>query len=178
MVGNPPHITVKDAALNAAYRSRYSSCHIKYSLAVPFTDRFFELALPGRDRRSAGHVGTITTNSFMKREFGSKLIEQFLPRVDLTHVIDASGAYIPGHGTPTVILFGRDRRPVGDTVRTVMGIKGEPTTPEDPAQELVWRAIVTQLDRRGGCEPARFSRTQETSFQKVRFSQTVDWSIP
>jgi len=41
------------------------------------------------------------------------LIEVFLPRVDLTHVIDTSGAYIPGHGTPTVILFGRDRRPGG-----------------------------------------------------------------
>jgi len=41
------------------------------------------------------------------------LIEVFLPRVDLTHVIDTSGAYIPGHGTSTVILFGRDRRPGG-----------------------------------------------------------------
>ncbi|MGH8627807.1 MAG: BREX-2 system adenine-specific DNA-methyltransferase PglX, partial [Gammaproteobacteria bacterium] len=149
VVGKPPYITVKDAALNAAYRSRYSTCHMKYSLAVPFTERFFELALPGRDRRSAGHVGMITTNSFMKREFGSKLIERFLPRVDLTHVIDTSGAYIPGHGTPTVILFGRDRPPVASTVRTVMGIKGEPATPEDPAQGLVWRAIVTQVDRAG-----------------------------
>ena len=54
----------------------------------------------------------ITANSFMKREFGKKLIEEFFPTVDLTHVIDTSGAYIPGHGTPTVILFGRNRRPV------------------------------------------------------------------
>jgi hypothetical protein len=46
----------------------------------------------------------------MKREFGSKLIEQVLPRLDLSHVVDTSGAYIPGHGTPTVILFGRHRR--------------------------------------------------------------------
>ena len=44
----------------------------------------------------------------MKREFGKKLIEEFFPRVDLTHVIDTSGAYIPGHGTPTVILFGTE----------------------------------------------------------------------
>ncbi len=43
---------------------------------------------------------------------GKKLIEQFLPGIDLTHVIDTSGAYIPGHGTPTVLLFGRNRRPV------------------------------------------------------------------
>ncbi|WP_434735406.1 Eco57I restriction-modification methylase domain-containing protein [Candidatus Accumulibacter necessarius] len=49
VVGNPPYIVVKDAALNAAYRKRYASCHMKYSLGAPFTERFFELALTGRD---------------------------------------------------------------------------------------------------------------------------------
>jgi len=85
----------------------------------------------------------------MKREFGSKLIEQVLPRLDLTHVVDTSGAYIPGHGTPTVLLFGRHRPPVSEGVRTVMGIKGEPNAPEVPAQGLVWRAIVDQIDMVG-----------------------------
>ena len=148
VVGNPPYIVVKDSALNAAYRQRYASCHMKYSLGAPFTERCFELALTGNGR-PAGFVGLITANSFMKREFGSKLIEQVLPRLDLTHVIDTSGAYIPGHGTPTVILFGRHRAPVDVAVRTVMGIKGEPSTPDDPAQGLVWSAIVGQIDRAG-----------------------------
>jgi hypothetical protein len=89
----------------------------------------------------------ITANSFMKREFGKKLIEEFFPRIDLTHVIDTSGAYIPGHGTPTVILFGRARKPVGDTVRAVLGIKGEPSTLDDPAKGLVWQSILRQIDR-------------------------------
>lgn len=146
VVGNPPYIVVKDAALNAAYRSVYASCHKKYSLGAPFTERFFELAATGAESRKAGYVGLITANSFMKREFGSKLIEQVLPRLDLTHVVDTSGAYIPGHGTPTVILFGRHRNPVDAGVRTVMGIKGEPSTPDDPAQGLVWSAIVAQVD--------------------------------
>ncbi len=149
VVGNPPYITVKDAALNAAYRARYVTCHRQYSLGVPFTERFFELAIPGSEREPAGYVGLITANSFMKREFGKKLIEDFLPRIDLSHVIDTSGAYIPGHGTPTVILFGRDRPPLTSVVRTVMGIKGEPSTPADPAQGLVWRAIVEQVDVAG-----------------------------
>ena len=70
---------------------------------------------PPTTGRPAGYVGMITANSFMKREFGKKLIEEFFPEVDLTHVIDTSGAYIPGHGTPTVILFGRNRRPVSVT---------------------------------------------------------------
>lgn len=146
VVGNPPYIVVKDAALNAAYRARYASCHMKYSLGAPFTERFFELAVTGREGQAAGFVGEITTNSFMKREFGSKLIEEVLPRVDLTHVIDTAGAYIPGHGTPTVILLGRHRVPVESTVRAVMGIKGEPSTPPDPAHGLVWSAILGQID--------------------------------
>lgn len=150
VVGNPPYIVVKDAALNAAYRSQYASCHMKYSLGAPFTERFFELAVTGHpaEGRAAGFVGLITANSFMKREFGSKLIEQVLPRLDLTHVVDTSGAYIPGHGTPTVILFGRHRRPAEEhnPIRTVMGIKGEPSTPADPAHGLVWSAILAQID--------------------------------
>lgn len=149
VVGNPPYIVVKDAALNAAYRRQYASCHMKYSLGAPFTERFFELALTGGDGQGAGFVGLITANSFMKREFGCKLIEQVLPRLDLSHVIDTSGAYIPGHGTPTVILFGRHRAPVGETVRTVMGIKGEPGIPDDPTIGLAWSAITGQIDHAG-----------------------------
>jgi hypothetical protein len=152
VVGNPPYIVVKDSALNAAYRDRYASCHRKYSLGCPFTERFFQLAVTGERFGEAGFVGLITANSFMKREFGSKLIEDVLPRLDLTHVIDTSGAFIPGHGTPTVILLGRHRPPhdelnsPSNTVRAVMGIKSEPSKPDDPAQGLVWQAIVNQID--------------------------------
>jgi hypothetical protein len=150
VVGNPPYIVVKDAALNAAYRKLYASCHRQYSLGAPFTERFFELALTGGvGGQSAGFVGLITANSFMKREFGSKLIEEVLPKLDLTHVIDTAGAYIPGHGTPTVILFGRHRLPVTNQIRTVMGIKGEPSTPANPAQGQVWSAIIRQINAPG-----------------------------
>jgi hypothetical protein len=171
VVGNPPYIVVRDAALNATYRNHYASCHMKYSLGAPFTERFFELAVTGRDTRPAGFVGLITTNSFMKREFGSKLIEQVLPRLDLSHVVDTSGAYIPGHGTPTVILFGRHRAPVGDGVRTVMGIKGEPSTPDDPARGLVWSAIVGQIDRAGSeSEFVSVADTPRATFTKHPWS--------
>ena len=151
VVGNPPYITPKDRALNQGYRERFGSCHRKYSLAVPFTERFFDLAhapAPGA-AEPAGFVGMITANSFMKREFGRKLIEEFIPRWDLNHVVDTSGAYIPGHGTPTVILFGRHRQPVDRSVRAVMGIRSEPTIPDDAAKGLVWSAIGAQVDRPG-----------------------------
>jgi len=143
VVANPPYITPKDSALNAAYRERYATCYRLYSLAVPFLERIVSLAVDG------GCTGQITANSFMKREFGKKLIEEFLPRIDLTHVIDTSGAYIPGHGTPTVILFARNRQPIASTLRTVMGIRGEPSTPGDPPRGLVWSAIVEQVDQPG-----------------------------
>jgi len=149
VVGNPPYITVKDKALNQAYRNAYQSCHMKYSLGVPFSERFFELALAGEQPQATGFVGMITTNSFMKREFGKKLIEQVFPKLDLTHVIDTSGAYIPGHGTPTVILLGRHRAPTATDVRLVMGIRGEPSTPPDPSNGLVWQAILAQIDSPG-----------------------------
>ncbi len=150
VVANPPYITPKDPAANAEYRERYTTCHRSYSLAVPFMERLFDLALRGTPSRPAGFVGQITANSFMKREFGSKLIEQFLAKeVDLTHVIDTSGAYIPGHGTPTVILLGRNRLPIGDRVRAVLGIRGEPSAPAEPAKGLVWRSIVELIDSPG-----------------------------
>jgi hypothetical protein len=155
VVGNPPYIIVRDRAQNESYRQLYSTCHQKYSLGVPFTQRFWDLAIRKGEKiradaeavsPAAGFIGMITANSFMKREFGKKLVEDFFPKHDLTHVLDTSGAYIPGHGTPTVILFGRAQKPVGATVRAVLGIKGEPSTPADPGHGLVWRSIVSQVD--------------------------------
>ncbi|MCY7289020.1 MAG: BREX-2 system adenine-specific DNA-methyltransferase PglX, partial [Cryobacterium sp.] len=151
VVGNPPYITVKDRLENQAYRDRYGSCSGAYALSVPFAERMFQLAVrtDGSDR-AAGVVGQITANSFMKREFGKKLIEQFLPTVHLTHVIDTSGAYIPGHGTPTVILVGRNHwGRKDDPIRAVLGTRGEPNQPSDPARGLVWTAITEQIGQTG-----------------------------
>ncbi|MET7749028.1 BREX-2 system adenine-specific DNA-methyltransferase PglX [Micromonospora sp. NPDC005367] len=152
VVGNPPYIVVKDKGLNDAYRKMYPACSGKYALSVPFAQRFFQLAKTGDgDGKGAGLVGQITANSFMKREFGKKMIEQlFAIDVSLTHVIDTSGAYIPGHGTPTVILIGRNtNRGRAGTIRTVMGIRGEPSAPSNPSEGHVWQAIVGQVHRPG-----------------------------
>jgi hypothetical protein len=151
VVGNPPYITVKDKRANDEYRKHYATCHRQYSMAVPFTERFFDLAVDGRSDEGQGRggfVGMITANSFMKREFGTKLIEQYLPTQHLTHVIDTSGAYIPGHGTPTVILFARNQPPHGD-VRAVLGIRGEPGRPANAAKGVVWSSIVGLVDQPG-----------------------------
>ncbi|WP_241474728.1 BREX-2 system adenine-specific DNA-methyltransferase PglX [Nocardiopsis xinjiangensis] len=156
VVGNPPYITAKgDNQENQNYRKRYSSCKGTYALSVPFAERFFNLARrAGGDKVGAGFVGQITANSFMKREFGKKLIEEFFRNeVRLSHVIDASGAFIPGHGTPTVILFGRNMKSSHTgSIRAVLGIRGEPEQPTVPAEGLVWSAIVDQIRDSGGSD--------------------------
>ncbi|TVR43182.1 MAG: BREX-2 system adenine-specific DNA-methyltransferase PglX [Planctomycetota bacterium] len=179
VVGNPPYIAVKDAAEREAIKRVYSSCFKKWTLSVPFSERFFDLAQPGsagfqpassqeplakRRSQGAGFVGFINSNNFTKREFGKGLIEgtkqgkEFVPgllaTIDLSHVLDTSGCYIPGHGTPTVILFGRNQ-PASPTrpVRTVMGIRGEPGRPDDAANGQVWRALVDNLGSAGAETP-------------------------
>ncbi|SIO85590.1 BREX-2 system adenine-specific DNA-methyltransferase PglX [Nocardiopsis sp. JB363] len=153
VVGNPPYITVKDKSLNALYRDLYSACAGGYALSVPFAQRFFELVKHGdSDGLGYGMVGQITANSFMKREFGTKLIEEyFAHQVELTEVIDTSGAYIPGHGTPTVILVGRRRggKERLGPIRTVRSVQGEPSVPENPEDGLVWSEIVAQIGNPG-----------------------------
>src|SRR5690606_17157816 len=72
VVGNPPYITVKDPALNALYRARFETCHRQYSLGVPFTERFWQLARHDTDPERCGYIGMITANSFMKRELDRK----------------------------------------------------------------------------------------------------------
>ncbi|MDN6281832.1 MAG: BREX-2 system adenine-specific DNA-methyltransferase PglX [Corynebacterium sp.] len=147
VVGNPPYITVKDKALNKLYRSKYGDyLSGKYALTSPFMVKFFRLAKGPNVTGPAGWVGQITSNSFMQRQFGKPLIEQFFGEVDLREVIDTSGAYVPGHGTPTAILVGRHSHPSRRKVVGVLGIQGEPGVPADPAHGVVWSSIVDNID--------------------------------
>ena len=148
VVANPPYITAADAALNRSYRERYQSCSGQYSLAVPFFERLMSLAiaLEANGAIQSGYVGMITSNSFMKKEFGQKLVSQFMPRWDLETVIDTAGATIPGHDTPTAILLLRHRFPTRTCVRVLMGKQGDPYDLTDPAAGPVWASIVSQVD--------------------------------
>ncbi|MGH4021345.1 MAG: BREX-2 system adenine-specific DNA-methyltransferase PglX [Pseudonocardiaceae bacterium] len=149
VVGNPPYLTVRDRKLYKQYRERYDACSGRYSLTVPFAQRFFQLARPANHGRGAGYVGQLAANSFMKREFGRELIEKFFAKqVALTHVIDTSGAFIPGHGTPTVILVGRNHHtPERDDIFTVVGLRGEPAIPATPELGLVWQSLLHNSSR-------------------------------
>lgn len=81
-------------------------------------------------------------NSFMKRAHGAALVTETLPLYDLTHVVDLSGCYIPGHGTPTVLLVGRAQEPRSGRVLLVSGRRGEPSRPEAPECGQAWCSVV------------------------------------
>ena len=144
VVGNPPYIQPRDKALNAAYREKFGKiCKGTYQLTVPFMIQFFALAKRGEQ---SGWVGQITGSGFMDRQFGAPLVENFLPTRDLRLLEDTSGAYIPGHGTPTIIIVGRNQSPASYTVRAILGIRGEPGRPDNPAKGRVWTSIVDHVD--------------------------------
>ena len=80
-------------------------CVRKFHLLCPFLALGFHLLRPG------GQLGYVVSNAFATRAFGRPLVERFLPAVDLQKVIDCSGLLFEGHGTPTYLLFGANRRP-------------------------------------------------------------------
>lgn len=144
VVGNPPYITEKDGTKRKKYRDMYESAAGKYALAAPFTERFFDLGVEG------GFVGLINSNAWTKRDYGKTLIEKVLPRLDILKVIDTSGCYLPGHGTPTLLLFGRNRKGQADAnIVAVLGKRGERDEPHEPALAPVWTEITGHHDQLG-----------------------------
>ncbi len=143
VVANPPYINLKDAGLRNLYRKLYKTCSGSYQVSVPFTECALDLSETG------GYVGMITSIAFTKQQFGRVLVEEFLPNWDLTTVIDTSGVYLPGHGTPTVILFLRRRRPLGPVLRMVRGIRGQIGVPDVPSKAPIWIEISNHSDVAG-----------------------------
>src|SRR5690606_19181908 len=83
-----------------------------------------------------------------------------------------SGAYIPNHPTPTVILLARNETPQGDSIRAVLGIRGEPGVPDDAGRGKVWQSIVKLLHNAG----AQNEFVSVVNQPRQRYSQHP-WSI-
>lgn len=146
VVGNPPYVAVADKKKREDYRRAWpQSATGKYSLSAPMTERFVLMPIVG------GFAGLIVANNFCKRSFGRGVIERVLPNLSLNLVVDTSGAYLPGHGTPTLMLFcSRDKIDVAShEVGVVAGKHGEPSEPADPARGLVWTAITEHWSEPG-----------------------------
>lgn len=136
VVGNPPYITEKDKAKKRRFKELYDSITGRWALGAPFTQRFFDLALSG------GFVGMINTNAWTKRDYGKVLIEKILPRFDIERIVDTAGCYLPGHGTSTLLLFGRNRPSTDAAIPAVLGKRGEQEVPQAPSLAPVWSEII------------------------------------
>ncbi len=147
VVGNPPYITVKDKALNKVYRAKYRGRlqgHVRAHRAL-----HGPVLRPGQARRP-GRLGRPDHQQLLHEARVRLQAHRGLPRPPGSALVaDTSGAYIPGHGTPTVIIVGRNDAPVAPTVRAVLGVRGEPGRPDDPAKGIVWTSICEHVDDPG-----------------------------
>ncbi|HEX9045554.1 MAG TPA: hypothetical protein VF988_00890, partial [Verrucomicrobiae bacterium] len=145
IVGNPPFVTARNPVKRELYRERWARvCHMKYLLVCPFFDLSFGLLKPG------GQLGFIVSNAFAKREFGQPLIEDFFPTVDLQKVVDCSGLLFPGHGTPTCIVFGAQRKPDEKTpIRVAATLPGGGDLRTPPEDSLLWHALSQRHEQPG-----------------------------
>jgi hypothetical protein len=144
IVGNPPFVTARNKEKRELYRDRWKPyCYKEYHLLIPFFPRAFGIMA------ADAKLGFIVSNAFAKREFGKPLVEQFFPKVDLDKVVDCSGLMFPGHGTPTCIVFGRNRKPTENGLIRVAAILpggGDLRTP--PEDSPLWATIETHHDER------------------------------
>ncbi|HEY6154640.1 MAG TPA: hypothetical protein VIW07_12945 [Candidatus Udaeobacter sp.] len=145
IVGNPPFVTARNATKRELYRERWPRvCHMKFLLVCPFFEMSFGLLRPD------GQLGFIVSNAFAKREFGKPLVEEFFPMLDLEKVIDCSGLMFPGHGTPTCLVFGAQRKPDESLPLRVAAILpggGDLRTP--PEESPLWHTLAAQHDKPG-----------------------------
>ena len=60
-------------------------------------------------------------------------------------MIDTSGVFIPGHGTPTVVLLGRNQRPRADSSQSNRGAPRGTGSSARPGYGHVWRSILGRI---------------------------------
>ena len=141
VVANPPYIVETDESRRAYHREvvggrrRYAAAYMQYHLSGPFIERSLLLACRN------GFVGWITDNQFMKKEFGKTLIEDVLATIHLDLVMDTSNTHIPHHGTPTVIMLGRNCAASGSRVPAVASLRGGGASRESGG--TMWSDLVT-----------------------------------
>ena len=145
IVGNPPFVTARNPKKRELYRERWPRVsHMKFLLVCPFFEMSFGLLRPN------GQLGFIVSNAFAKREFGKPLIEDFFPTIDLQKVVDCSGLMFPGHGTPTCLVFGAQRKPDENSpirVAAILPGGGDLRTP--PEESPLWHTLAAQHDKPG-----------------------------
>ena len=175
VVGNPPYITLKDTALNEAYRERFGSCH-----TTVLAGRAVHGAVlrPRRSRRAIGDRA-----GRLRRHDHGELVHEARVRQEADRGVHPAMGSDPRH-RHVRRLHPRPRHTDGDPVRPPPDARTERqcarcsaseasrATPDDPAQGLVWTAIVDQID-----QPGRQSAFVSVADMPRESFQQHPWSI-
>lgn len=145
VVGNPPFVTARSPERRALWRERWPrSTSGKYHMLCPFFELSFGLL------RKSGQLGFIVSNAFATRDFGEQLVEGFFPTVRLQKIVDCSGLLFPGHGTPTILVFGTNMAPEPKSITRLTAIQpGGGDLRTAPEESPLWRSIDLHHDDPG-----------------------------
>ena len=145
VVGNPPYIAVQDKKKRKDYRSAWPrSASGLYSLSAPMTERF--CTLPS----SRGRFGFIVGKAFCNAEFGKGVVTKVLPDLTLDLVVDTSGIGLSGHGTPTMIICGRNLpAAAAHNTMTIASLKGNLLGARDSEDGPPWTEIASHFEADG-----------------------------
>ena len=180
IVGNPPFVTARNREKRELYAERWPMvCYKNYLLVCPFFQMSF-----GHLKLDA-QLGFIVSNAFAQRDLGQPLVEKFFPTVDLQKIVDCSGLFFPGHGTPTCLVFGAQRRPNEQQpirVAAILPGGGDLRTP--PEESPLWFTLAAQHDNPGfndervvvSDRPRKEMHTWPWNFAGRTTSQTEDVS--
>jgi hypothetical protein len=164
VLGNPPFVTAKDEKARHAYMKRWTTAVKGFHLLVPFFERAFQILRPH------GRLGFIVSNAFAKREFGEKLVREFLPQFAIKEIVDSSGLLFPGHGTPTCIVFASNQPPDPESpIRLTVTLPGGGDLHTPPDESPLWHSIGERhSDACTGSGPPPLSPAQAgQGFRKV-----------
>lgn len=165
VVGNPPFVTARNPIKRALWRERWPRvCHGTYQLLCPFVELGFTLL------KHAGELGFIVSNAFLKRDFGKPLVEYFLRAVQVQKIVDCSGLMFPGHGTPTLLLFGAGFASNPETtIRDVCILPGGGDLRTPPEESPLWATIAATHDKTASFAEGEPLRTEDArrGFRKV-----------
>jgi hypothetical protein len=145
IVGNPPFVTARNPIKREMWRERWPRvCHKTYQLLCPFFELSFGMLRPD------GQLGFIVSNAFAKREFGAPLVRIFFPTIELQKIVDCSGLLFPGHGTPTCLVLGANRRPDDESkVRVAAILPGGGDLRTSPEESPLWQTLSDHHDDPG-----------------------------
>ena len=103
VVGNPPYIRIQNIANDTLVDylgTVYQSTHQNYDLAVPFTEKGYQLLSGG------GVFGYIETKKWIQGEYGEKLRQYLTEKAAVSKLVDFEDQQIfDGASTYTVLLF-------------------------------------------------------------------------